>query len=636
MTRRLTGSLLALLFALPVFSCCYAWDVPGWIKSMSVGLVIISLARPAWGLLVTIGLLPVATILQSGIVPFYSFGAYLATGTAPAFPAPFSRAEMAELLTVSFLAGAYARSARLDVRVPSILAKPAGVLAVLIAAGCVVGLYVDQQGTAFPAVYVRQLYRHLLENYFGDQTTFAPLHSATVWMEALALAVAAERVLRADATVQGPVVRTLIVGAIASAAFSWNRVAEVWVRSQLSMRTLVEYVTTNRFTPLYTDPNAAGSLYALWLVFAASLALSGAAWTWLAVVMLGLAIWVTHSRSAEAATLAGIAVIWLSARKVSKLYVGLALAATLALGIVIALRSPVTRAQSSSAVSLGVRWEMTKIGLRLAASHPIFGIGLGRFRVSSRDLIPADLRTIFPQSQGGENAHNNFVQILAELGVVGVAAFLWLLVAAGRAVVASWRSDRAGPALVGMSGGLCAFLLSCLTGHPLLITEILLLFFLALGVAAGLAMPPTSPATFSRRGAIVSIAIILATLPVRVRQAGREMDLDHVVIGASGIAGREDGIRYRIAEAHSRWFVASSVRHLQIPVRAAGDAPDLCLVQVSIDGKLVNQLQATHAAWRDIDLLLDPGRRPPVSRAVDLRVPNAQCRLMVGDFRNRD
>jgi hypothetical protein len=328
--------------------------------------------------------------------------------------------------------------------------------------------------------------------------------------------------------------------------------------------------------------------------------------------------------------------------------IGVVLAAMAGIALFIAIHSPVTRSQSSTTVSMAVRWEMTKIGLHLTAQNPIFGIGLGRFRLSSRSLIPADLRAIFPQTQNGENAHNNFVQILAELGGVGLFAFLWLLAAAGSAVAASRRAGRANAAIVGFAGGLLAFLLSCLAGHPLLIPEILLLFFLALGLAAGLAAAPNlgtrqprNVGTQERRNSgttltIAIIAVVITSLPIRVWQLRQKIDLTEVVIGASAVAGKDNGLAYRIAESRSRWYVASAIRHVQIPLRLADESASPCLVQVSVDGKLANRLEPSRAGWIDADLPLESGRRTPASRAVELQVIGEGCRLMVGNFRTRN
>jgi O-antigen ligase len=100
-------------------------------------------------------------------------------------------------------------------------------------------------------------------------------------------------------------------------------------------------------------------------------------------------------------------------------------------------------------------------------------------------MTPA-LRAIY----GHENAHNYFMQTWAELGLIGLLAFLWWL---GRALGAGWMRVRAegwrGPAFAAVCG--CGvYLLTCVTGHPFLVVEVAGLFWAALGATAALGAEP--------------------------------------------------------------------------------------------------------------------------------------------------
>jgi O-antigen ligase len=75
-----------------------------------------------------------------------------------------------------------------------------------------------------------------------------------------------------------------------------------------------------------------------------------------------------------------------------------------------------------------------------------------------------------PGSDGPENAHNFFLQVLAESGVVGLVGLIALLAAVGAALVALLRqSDVAEARLAaGAAVGVIAFVLTWTTSHPLL------------------------------------------------------------------------------------------------------------------------------------------------------------------------
>jgi O-antigen ligase len=68
------------------------------------------------------------------------------------------------------------------------------------------------------------------------------------------------------------------------------------------------------------------------------------------------------------------------------------------------------------------RLELHGAAIRMGSSFPIFGIGLGNFfRLSS---IVDFSGSPYMLSQGGENAHNYFLQTFAEVGLVGAFCFL--------------------------------------------------------------------------------------------------------------------------------------------------------------------------------------------------------------------
>lgn len=105
----------------------------------------------------------------------------------------------------------------------------------------------------------------------------------------------------------------------------------------------------------------------------------------------------------------------------------------------------------SLAQTLESRTAFITTGLRMIASAPVFGVGIGRYFEMSGRFMPSSIYWFFFH----ENAHNNFLQIGGELGLVGVAAFLWLIVAAAlrvrRGLCASSGDRLLGGALVGLA-----------------------------------------------------------------------------------------------------------------------------------------------------------------------------------------
>ena len=87
----------------------------------------------------------------------------------------------------------------------------------------------------------------------------------------------------------------------------------------------------------------------------------------------------------------------------------------------------------------GVRLNVLRDGLKMAADHPLAGWGLGTFPV-----VYPQYRSFYT-SKFVNQAHNDYVQVLVETGVVGFALVVWGMVVFFRE--AFRKMDRA-PALL--------------------------------------------------------------------------------------------------------------------------------------------------------------------------------------------
>lgn len=113
------------------------------------------------------------------------------------------------------------------------------------------------------------------------------------------------------------------------------------------------------------------------------------------------------------------------------------------------------------------RTDIWKIGWRMVKDKPVRGVGAGNFAVSSIHYLLAEPGAILRDDfivDDPKVAHNMYLEILAELGVVGLAAFLTLILvslsASIRAASLFDRADEDGLALIarGLAVGLIALL----------------------------------------------------------------------------------------------------------------------------------------------------------------------------------
>ena len=125
------------------------------------------------------------------------------------------------------------------------------------------------------------------------------------------------------------------------------------------------------------------------------------------------------------------------------------------------------------------RLEIWAAALAFGREEPALGIGLGQF---------PRLYASHPGADGPENAHNFFLQVFAESGLTGLAGFclfLGSIVAAIRLGSAS-RTAQERRQAAWLAIGILAFVLTSVTGHPLLNLSNQLWFasVLAVGLAA--------------------------------------------------------------------------------------------------------------------------------------------------------
>ena len=237
----------------------------------------------------------------------------------------------------------------------------------------------------------------------------------------------------------------------------------------------------------------------------------------------------------------------------------------------------------------------------------------------------------------GENAHNNFVQVLAESGALGLASFVWLLVASVGAT-SRWRADAASDVIrPGIVGGLAAFLLTSLAGHPLLVEAVRLCFFFWLGcVAAGTSVEPSPGRGRWPTRVIGASALIVAILVApRIVTARRDANAVGATAGVGRLAGKVDGVPYQPAARDSAWVIAPETTTVDWTLRAEFGSPRPCRVEIEVDRRPATVIDLDDVVWRPLRLELPPPAQPRPSRRLDVRIQTDGCLLLAGPMNLR-
>ena len=77
----------------------------------------------------------------------------------------------------------------------------------------------------------------------------------------------------------------------------------------------------------------------------------------------------------------------------------------------------------------GLRVQFAETSFRMIRARPWFGIGVGQYYPTSPLFFSPTLASAY----GAENAHDYFLQLAAELGMLGFAAYAILLAGRGMA-----------------------------------------------------------------------------------------------------------------------------------------------------------------------------------------------------------
>jgi O-antigen ligase len=402
------------------------------------------------------------------------------------------------------------------------------------------------------------------------------------------------------------------------------RLAEIRLRNPDVIDVLRATLAGLRISPQIPDYIAAGSYFALcWLV---SLGLAMASprhrLAWVACgVPLVAGLYLTGSRSVIAAALGGLAVLmFIVVRKRTVAGRGVVAFAVIAVvAVVISFPWVIGHdvAGETARQSLTVRVELIRAGLRVIATRPLFGVGIDRFWILAGGLASPELQALW---YGRKNPHNDFLRFGAELGLVGLVLFLWILAAAGERIWQALR--RTGEArLAGLAGGLVAFLITSLVSNPLMLREVSYVFWIALGLAVGHSAGPqalphvaqAATAGSARPWNRVSMlrwpitmllgGLLLFSIPFRARQELASTDLTRVSYGLSDWGTEPDGTPFRWSGPQVTLFVDGRARLVAIPMRGALPAGVLQRVEVRVDGRLANSM-AIGSDWQQLRTLL--------------------------------
>jgi O-antigen ligase len=574
-----------------------------WMKAIIVGVAVLSFCRPRNGFLVLAALAPFGQLIR-GLL-----GSDVRGG---------------EGLVLAFLAGAVMngwtlgefrsiRWTRLKVAVV--------IFAAIVVTSCIEQLWFSQLQTEYAPRFIANLARYLSSGYLTSLRGYGEVFNAMLFVEGLCLLLYGVRFCQTDRNFAPQVVRMLIIGAVGGAvvnlAFAIGEIAET---GEPAGRYAALFIT-QRWSAMVGDVNSAGSFFAMTAAIAIGMAVTDRTrWImWLSAgLLLSLALLMTVSRSALVAALV-VAAGWLvRITVIQKARVRWAAKAALAVLVV----SPIaaipylrdTPLMTTAAYALNIRWMLLETTWRMLEWQPLFGVGVGQYFLWSGRFSSPQLRVRYPH----ENAHNNFAQVAGELGLIGLVAFVSILVIC--LVSAKWKNrsvnvtipespqDYVAPVVA----GLVAFMLSWLGGHPLLVAEVAYPFWIILALIPGLAM---AARPVQRKYLVLAgyAAIALAaSLPLRVTDKLAAVDLSRLKYGFVPLTRNQDSNWPSRINARARIFVPVYARDVSIRLRSpSASFDDSEEVLIRVNGEVADRVRLSDPSWQVARIALPflPNRR---------------------------
>ena len=424
-------------------------------------------------------------------------------------------------------------------------------------------------------------------------------------------------------------------------------IAQWWTRWKLLPLWLQQDPNVVRINATFSDVNALGAflVLSLWLPLACAALCNRwrCRWGWRLAAGAALAALIfSGSRSAWVALLVGAAVYivgaWRSGlvRPPAALAAhGRALAAASLIALLLAGGALTTYATLADVrhgdqrgyftrllytLNLHTSWDyrlrnrtaMWEAALKMTAAYPVCGIGIGRYYKEAWGYTTRRTAMIRPR----ENAHNYYLQVGAELGLSGLAAFLALL---GWGAAAAFRGARAGDTAarqlsIACSAGIAAFAVTLIGGHALLLREGQLAFWpiVAIAVFAGrgpAVTPPTGERRRRRWRTWVPGALLAATavsVPFRAAQAVARVDLTTTTWGVHGEEFDADGRGFNWTGDRAVLHVPASASAVAFELRSLAPMPQT--VTLLVDDSVADTLVLRDHEWHVLRYLV-PHRR---------------------------
>jgi len=159
------------------------------------------------------------------------------------------------------------------------------------------------------------------------------------------------------------------------------------------------------------------------------------------------------------------------------------------------IKSRISITQLTQDFSIKRRIATWKFTVLMIKDHPLLGSGIGTYKYNTLKyqaefFAQGENRSLYPYGFA-DKAHNEYLQLWAELGIIGLGIFAWLIISyfnCGLKILRKLKDEYKQGIIIGLMGAVVAVLIDGIFGFPLHLPATVILSWLALGltVAVGL------------------------------------------------------------------------------------------------------------------------------------------------------
>jgi len=153
------------------------------------------------------------------------------------------------------------------------------------------------------------------------------------------------------------------------------------------------------------------------------------------------------------------------------------------------IKSRISISQLTQSSSIKRRIAIWKFSTLMIKDHPLLGSGIGTYKYNTLKyqaefFKQGENRSLYPHGFA-EKAHNEYLQLWAEMGIVGFGIFIWLIISyfgCGIKILRKIKDEYKQGIIIGLMGVVMAVLVDGIFGFPLHLPATIILFWMALGL----------------------------------------------------------------------------------------------------------------------------------------------------------